>query len=329
MTSEIVQLIFIIVFIICFIFLIRYILLLKKVNDDLIKKVDSNLSTFQSEITNDLNTAHNRNMIELKEMQYNLNLRLEKNFNGVKEKMLVVSEGQKNIDNLIDSFEGFQRIFINQKNRGTVGEVELYSILEAIYSNSGYYRQYKLSNGFIVDAAVTINDRNLIALDSKFPLENYQKYLDSEDDKYLKLFEKNLIKHINDIKNKYLSAQETSDVALMFIPNESIYNYIISNFDKIVTYSYNVKVFIVSPATLIAYLTSIKNLYQHFKKQENIDTILKDLNFLQREFRRFDDRVDLISKDLAKVNKDYQDLEITAKKITKAFNEILEDKRGI
>lgn len=255
-------------------------------------------------------------------------------FNAVNERLVSIIKAQENIELLSSNILSLQDILNNTKQRGILGEVQLYQVLSSVYGSSSrlYAKQYKLSNDTIVDSILfTPKPLGNICIDSKFPLENYKKTLDDSlsvetREKAKKDFIVNMKKHIDDISNKYIIKDETSEQAILFIPVESVFTEIHSNYyDKIIDYAHNKKVWIASPTTLIALLGLLQGVTKDLEIRENIDTILNELKSLSVEFDRFDDRWQDLSKQIVKVNDVTNKLGITTSKITKKFNSIVND----
>lgn len=254
----------------------------------------------------------------------------EKLMISVGEKMSMISETQNNLKEISKDITSLENILSDKKSRGIFGEVELYSILDNIYGGDEHFykRQVKLSNGTIVDALI-MADKPLgnIAVDSKFPLESFNCIFSEESDKKEKeratlQFKKDVIKHINDISSKYLIENETSEIAFMFVPSESIYARIYGDYGDVVEYSYRKHVYIVSPTTLHAYLTAIRSIYINVRRDENISLMKDEFAKLSIEFKRYEERFIKLYNDYEKLSNDFRDLSITGNKIINRFHTI-------
>lgn len=250
-------------------------------------------------------------------------------FSQVMQEMGKLDEGQKNLKELSYSIVDIQRVLTDKKTRGIFGEIELYNMLENVMGNDNhrYRKQYKLSNGFIADAVLFGKEPlGLICIDSKFPLENYNRLMNSqrkdEQKKYHDIFCTDVKKHIKVIAQKYIIPQETADFAYMFLPAEAIYSYIYAQCDDVVKYSYENKVYMVSPTTLMSYITAIKAIYLGVERNENLANMQKELQKLQVEFERFEKRYQNIQVDFNKCYEDMRLLSITASKLLMRFREI-------
>lgn len=286
-----------------------------KLNNDL-----ANLGNITSDRLINLEEKLNKNIVDT-------NKATNEVFNRINERMVKIDESQKALNSLSDDIFKLQSILNDKKSRGTFGEIELYSLLENTFGlNDNFYRkQYSLSNGLRADAAIFgPESMGVVCIDSKFPLENYQRMYDDNlskeaKDKARNSFKNDVIKHINDISSKYIIEGETTDMAYMFIPAEAIFSEIYGKYPEIVDKSYEKKVYIVSPTTLMAYITAIKSIYlsqRKEKKAKEIEQLLYELNV---EFLRLKERQENLQRDFEKIIPDFEKVAISANKIIKKF----------
>lgn len=258
----------------------------------------------------------------------------DETFVNVIERLTKIDEQNKNINNLSKEVLSLNNILTDKLTRGTFGEVQLYKLLEATLGNnkSLYETQTKLSNGRIPDAVIYApKPLGKIAIDSKFPLENYQRLIDPtntkiEKDSLTRAFINDLKTHIKDISSKYIISDETANQAIMFIPAESIYLEIVSNQMDIINFAYSNNVWITSPTTLIASLTVIEAVSNSVRQNEQTNILIEELKSLATEFKRYKDRSDNISKRVEGLYQDMNELMITNNKIYKRFIEIEQGK---
>lgn len=251
-------------------------------------------------------------------------------FNQINERMVRIDEAQKGLNDLSNNINSLQSVLTDKKNRGTFGEIELYSLLETAFGTNSdrWARQYTLSNGLKADAVIFGGESlGNIVVDSKFPLENYRRMYDDnlskiEKEKARTSFKQDVLKHIKDIKEKYIIQGETSEMAYMFLPAEAIFAEIYANFDEIVDKSYESKVYIVSPTTLMAYITAIRSIYLGQKKDEKAKEIAQLLNELSIEFNRLKDRQESLQRDVEKIIPDFEAVFTTSNKIIKKFGKL-------
>lgn len=223
-----------------------------------------------------------------------------------------------------------EQVLNDKKARGTFGEIRLLHILNAVFGENQkniFEEQYSLSSGnrvdFILHAPYPLGD---ISIDSKFPLENFQKIGEAQSDYDLvharRNFTQDLKKHINDIANKYIIDGETASQAIMFLPAEAIFAEINAYHPQIVSYSYEKKVWITSPTTLMATLNLLLVVLKDAKKNSASEQIHNELLKLKVEFDRHTTRWENLGKHIDTVNKDLKDINISAQKIQKRFEQI-------
>ena len=254
-----------------------------------------------------------------------------KTFGSVLERLGKIDEAQKKIEALSSNVVSLQDILTDKKSRGIFGEVQLYQILASVFGERNdrtYQKQYKLSNNTMVDAMLfTPEPIGNIAIDSKFPLENYRKMYDSEltNEERInarKEFVGNLKKHIDDISEKYIIRNETSEQAIMFLPAEAIFAEINAYHTDVIDYAYRKNVRIASPTTLISVLTTIQMILTNIEREKYASVIQEELGKLHEEFGRYEKRWKALEKDIEKVTKDVKEITTTSNKISKRFTEI-------
>lgn len=250
-----------------------------------------------------------------------------KTFSNVMESLGRLDEAQKKMEILTNNVQNLNNVLNDKKTRGIFGEVQLYQIMNSIFGENDeiYRKQHKLKNGYIADLVLFAPEPlGTICIDSKFPMENYRRIIDSFDNKVEneKQFFNDLKKHIDDISLKYIVSGETSNQAILFLPAEAIFSYINSYHTKIVEYAYDKKVWIASPTTMMAILTTIQAILQNIKQSEYAIEIQNELNLLSVEFERYENRWNTLEKDINKLTKDVKDISNTSSKISKKFDNI-------
>ncbi len=284
-------------------------------------------------------TSYNSMSKMLNDQLYNINNSLNnkisenfkktnETFTSIVERLTKIDEAQKNIENLSTNIVSLQSILSDKTARGSFGEVQLKNILHSIFgvNDKVYKLQYTFPTGSRVDAIIFAPEPlNKIGIDSKFPLENYRRAVDSEyelDTKaYLMSFKSDLKKHIDDISSKYIIAGET-DQAIMFLPAEAVFAYMQSYCLDVVEYANKKNVWITSPTTLIATLTTMQVVMQNIERDKHTKVIQDELQKLSVEFTRYSTRFDKLNRSIKAVNKDIEDITITSNKITNKFNKI-------
>jgi len=254
-----------------------------------------------------------------------------KTFTNIVERLTKIDEAQKNIEKLSTDVVSLQNVLTDKKSRGTFGEVQLNHILSSIFGEKNdlvYQTQATLSNGKIADALIHVPDpMGDLAVDSKFPLENYQRMVDKElTDRQIveatRKFKSDLKKHVDDIAAKYIIPMETSDQAVMFVPAEAIFAELNAYHQDIIDYAQRKRVWIASPTTLMSLLTTVQVLLRNVERDKYAKIIQQELVRLGDEFKRYQERWDKLSRSIDTVNKSVKDIHTTSTKIGKRFDEI-------
>ncbi len=255
----------------------------------------------------------------------------QKTFTNIVERLSKIDEAQKKIEALSTDIGDLQSVLTDKSARGAFGEVNLNQILKAVFGdkNDRIFRiQHQFSTGVRADAVLfTPEPLGTIAIDAKFPLENYQKMVSFplnslESSNYEKIFKADVRKHIDDISNKYIIHEETSDQALMFLPAEAIFAYINAYHPDLIAYSQKKRVWITSPTTLMSTLTTIQTIMTNMERDKYAKEIQNELIKLKLEFDRYRDRWDKLSGSIDRVSKEIKDINVTTQKITNRFDAI-------
>ncbi len=269
-----------------------------------------------------------------KKVEYRLNEgfdKTNKTFTNIVERLTKIDEAQKNIEKLSTDVVSLQHVLTDKKTRGTFGEVQLNHILTSIFGENNkkvFKTQATLSNGKIVDALLHVPDpMGDLAIDSKFPLENYRRMVDKDSSDVLRneatrKFKSDLKKHVDDIATKYIIPTETSDQAVMFIPAEAIFAELNAYHQDIIDYAQRKRVWIASPTTLMSLLTTVQVLLRNVERDKYSKVIQEELIRLGDEFKRYQERWNKLSRSIDTVNKSVKDIHTTSSKIGKRFEEI-------
>ena len=254
-----------------------------------------------------------------------------KTFTSVIERLSKIDEAQKKIDTLSTDIISLQSILTDKKTRGIFGEVNLQFILENAFGglNTGIYDlQHKMSNGFVADAILYAPaPLGTIAIDSKFPLENYERMTNkslSKEERLVaeKQFKIDFKKHIDAIASKYIIPGETSNEAILFLPAEAIFAEVNAYHTDILNYAYSRKVWITSPTTLMSTLTVIEMILKNMERDKYAKIIHEELNKLSVEFARYRERWEKLARNINTVSRSVEELNTTSDKITKRFDSI-------
>jgi DNA recombination protein RmuC len=251
-----------------------------------------------------------------------------KTFNDVLKRLALIDDAQKKITELSTNVVSLQEILNDKRSRGAFGEIQLQSLVSNIMPQTHYTMQQKLSNEKIADCVLSLPEpTGNIAIDAKFPLESYKKMMDitvAEVDRKeaAKQFARDIKKHIGDIADKYILPPETADGAVMFIPAESVFAEIHGHYPELVELAYQRKVWLVSPTTLMAILTTASAVIKDEQTRKQVHIIKEHLSALGKDFVRFQSRMDSLSKHIGQVSKDVENVNTSARKISSRFDKI-------
>jgi DNA recombination protein RmuC len=304
---------------------------------DITKEIGNFKYDFSKSLSNDFDKITSKIENRLDVINDKVNQRLDdslektnKTFANILERLSKIDEAQKNIDLLSKDIISLQSVLTDKKTRGTFGEINLNYILTSIFGEKKeiYDLQHKMSNGFIADSILYAPEPlGTIAIDSKFPLENYEKMTNRSLDKSVreeayKKFKQDVKKHIDDISSKYIISGETSKQAIMFLPAEAVFAELNAYHEDLLKYAYSKNVWICGPTTLMATLSTIGMILKNIERNKYTEVIHEELNKLGIEFKRYKDRWTKLNNSIESVSKEVKEINITTDKITNRFEKI-------
>ncbi len=285
-----------------------------------------------TETTQTLNTRIDE---RLGEISGKVNERLDEGFKktndtfvSVMSRLATIDEAQKKIDSLTGSVVSLQELLGDKRARGAFGEVQLDSLVRNVMPTSTYEMQATLSNGTRADCVLKLPEPNgKIAIDSKFPLENYHGMFapdsnDLERAAAQKRFRQDLRRHVDAICSKYIIAGETSNGAVMFIPAEAVFAEIHAHHAEVVEYAMTHCVWIVSPTTLMAVLNTARAVLKDVETRRHVHVIKECISKLASDFTRFDERMRDLARHIKQAHDDVDKVQISSNKITQRFAQI-------
>lgn len=249
-------------------------------------------------------------------------------FVRVMERLATIDEAQKKIDGLTTNVVSLQELLGDKRSRGAFGEVQLEALVRNVLPVTSYAMQHVLSNGTRVDCALFLPEpTGTVAVDSKFPLENYHRMLDrdiadAERVTAQRQFKSDVKKHVDDIAGKYIIPNVTSDGAVMFIPAEAVFAEIHAYHPDLVDYAMSRRVWVVSPTTLMAVLNTARAVLKDVETRKQVHIIKDELGKLSKEFSRFDVRMKKLADHIRQAHEDVQDVHTTSQKISRRFAQI-------
>ncbi len=205
---------------------------------------------------------------------------------------------------------GLQNLLRAPKFRGEMGETLLGNILAQVLPKDHYQLQFQFKSGDTVDAIIRLGS-NIVPVDAKFPLENFQGIVSAVGDTEKNVFTKKFIidvkNRIDEISKKYILPNEcTFDFALMYIPAENVY-YEATIKQELLSYALSKKVIPVSPNTFYAYLQVICLGLRGLQVERNAKEILASLNAMQQDLIRFSEDFRLVGTHIQSARNKYDD----------------------
>jgi DNA recombination protein RmuC len=249
-------------------------------------------------------------------------------FQNVITRLSLIDEAQKKITELSSNVIGLQEILADKRSRGAFGEVQLSGLVSNMLPENSYKLQHSFPSNVRVDCILFLPEPSgNICIDSKFPLENYQKmksndFNDLEKAAIAKQFKKDIKKHIHDIASKYIIPGETTDSAIMFIPAEAVFAEIHGFYPELVQEAQRARVWLTSPTTLMAILTTMRAVLKDDATRKQIHIIQEHLTILGKDFSRFQERMGKLAKHIELAHNDVESVHTSARKITSRFDKI-------
>jgi DNA recombination protein RmuC len=231
------------------------------------------------------------------------------NLHKLHERLAVIDNAQKNIAALASEVTSLQSVLANKQSRGAFGQLRMEAIIQDGLPRGAYEFQRTLSNRTRPDCCVFLPDKRPMAIDAKFPLEAVTAYREARSDDERKAAAQRLRadvgKHIGDIADKYLIPGETYEVALMFVPSESVYAELYDGFDDLFQRAYRARVMIVSPSLLNLAIQMVQQIQKDARMREAADQIrdevarlVKDVGLLGERVRKLQAHFNQASEDI-------------------------------
>ncbi|MFA6409205.1 MAG: DNA recombination protein RmuC [Gammaproteobacteria bacterium] len=302
---------------------------------EMLKTNTHNLELRLNKLTDDTN-------LRLKEINNRVEQRLSEGFEkttatftDVVKRLALIDEAQKKITELSVNVVSLQEILSDKRSRGAFGEVQLSALLRNVLPENHFSLQHTLSNGKRADCILFLPDpTGNIVIDAKFPLESFQRLsnanlTENERQEARQQFRSDIRKHIQDIAGKYILEGETSDGALMFIPAEAIFAEIHANYMDLVEFSHRSHVWMTSPTTMMAILTTARAALKDAATRQQAHLIRQHLTLLAKDFERFQKRMENLAKHVNLAHTDVEEVYQASKKITNKFSKIEKVELGL
>jgi len=241
-------------------------------------------------------------------------------------RLAVIDSAQKNITELATQVSSLQGVLANKQSRGAFGQGQLEAIVADVLPKGAYEFQYTLKNKSRPDCAIFMPESGPLIIDAKFPLEAMTAWraaaTDDERKQAVARVKQDIAKHITDIAEKYLIPGETQDIALMFIPSESVYADLHERFDDLVQRAHRARVMIVSPTLMVMAIQVIKQVRKDAEMREAADQIRTEVGHMMKDIGLLSDRVHKLQTHFGQANKDIDDILTSTGRIEKRASKI-------
>ena len=278
-------------------------ILLQKQLQDMTRTMDSRLG----ETNKAMQEGSRAQFQESRELIQSVNREMNEQLRNVVKGVTEVGESSKQVFAVADQLKELQNILKNPKQRGILGEYYLETVLQNVLPPESFQMQYTFNDGNIVDAVVFVKGK-VIPIDSKFSLDNYNRFAEAADgadkEQYEKVFVNDLKLRITETAKYIRPSEKTTDFAFMFIPHEGIYYDLLSN--KVGAGEDNLiqraagkyKVIIVSPTSFLAYLQTVLQGLKAMEIEEKAQDIIKNVEKLNGHIKRYDEYYQKLGKTL-------------------------------
>jgi DNA recombination protein RmuC len=243
------------------------------------------------------------------------------------ERLAVIDNAQKNLTELSSQVTSLKEVLANKQARGAFGQARMEAIVQDGLPKGCYEFQFTLSNRTRPDCVVYLPvDTRPLVIDAKFPLEAVTALRDGKTDEARKQaaqrLRQDVLKHVNDIAERYLIPGETQDLALMFVPSESVYAELHDGFDDVIQKAYRAQVVLVSPSLLMLAIQVVQQIGRDARMRESAHQIRTEVGHLMSDLGRLRERVLKLQQHFGQASDDVAQILISADKITKRSGRI-------
>jgi DNA recombination protein RmuC len=268
-------------------------------------------------------------------LQETVEKRFNESFKLISERLEQVHKGLGEMQTLASGVGDLKKVLTNVKTRGNLGEIQLGAILEQILSPEQYEQNAMVKKGSLerVEYVVRLPDKNtenelvLLPIDSKFPIEDYQRLLDayehSKDIEIIaKQFENSVKKNAKDIRDKYINPPITTDFAIMFVPTEGLYAEILRRSGLFEILQKDYKITVVGPTNLVAFLSSLQMGFRTLAIEKQTSKVWETLGSVKNEFGKFGDVLEKAKKKLQEASNVIDSAEVRTRAIERSLKTV-------
>jgi DNA recombination protein RmuC len=284
---------------------------------DMVRTVDERLSHLTHRIGQTLSDGH---------------LQTQAHVAQFSERLAVIDAAQSHIAHLGQEIVDLRSILANKQARGLYGQGHMEAIIKDHLPTGSYIFQGSLGNGSRPDCLIRLpHDSRSLVVDAKFPLENLQAFrlatLDKEKQEACQRVRSDMQKHIKDISEKYLVTGETQDIALLFVPSESLYADLYEHFYDVLERAQRARVMLVSPSLLALAIQVVRSFVRDARLREEADVVQKEVRILLGDVHRLKERIDKLEVHVRQSSEDVGAIRISMDKVIKRATRI--DQMGL
>jgi DNA recombination protein RmuC len=249
------------------------------------------------------------------------------NLSKLNERLAVIDAAQQNLTSLTGEIVGLKDILSNKQTRGAYGQGRMEAIVRDGLPANAFEFQATLSNRTRPDCLVRLpGDGRGLVIDAKFPLEGFTNFREAKGDearsRAATRVRTDMLVHVKDIAEKYLIPGETQDIAMLFVPAESIYADLAEHFDDVVQKAHRARIVIVSPSLLTLAIQVMQALVRDARIREEARVIQVEVQKLLEDVVRLDTRVAKLDSHFRQAQEDVSQIRVSADKIVKRGQKI-------
>jgi DNA recombination protein RmuC len=244
------------------------------------------------------------------------------NLNKLNERLAVIDAAQARMAGMTEEVVSLKDILANKQTRGAFGQGRMEAIVSDGLPVGAYEFQATLSNKARPDCVIRLpGDSRVLAVDAKFPLEAFTLFNEARDDEARKSavarVRADVGKHVKDIAERYLLPGETQDIALMFVPSESIYSDLVEHFDDVVQRAHRARVVILSPSLMMMAIQVTQAILRDQRMRDQAHAIHAEVGKLLNDVRLLAERTAKLESHFRQAQDDVGQIATSAEKVTR------------
>jgi DNA recombination protein RmuC len=249
------------------------------------------------------------------------------NLSALNERLALIDAAQKSLAGLTEEVVGLKEIFADKQTRGAFGQGRMEAIIRDALPANAYRFQHTLSTGARPDCALKLpGDEKILAVDAKFPLEAFSALKEAANETERRAAQArvraDLAKHVKDVSERYLLPGETQDVAILFVPSESLFAELHENFDDVIQKAHRARVLIVSPSLLLMAIQVLQALVRDALVRDQAHVIQAETRRLVEDVSRLRQRVLKLESQFRQAQEDLSAILVSSEKIARTGDRI-------